>query len=235
MVWELRDQLDDLRSHALVGNALEKAGLAVVDDDLLWLSKDLDMTQAHAGSQREQLLALMENETSLRIVYGSLRSSTIRRETKLQQLEEELQLLQKDASDTPSEIQKNNTRSEALIYTEGRVLEMETQVAQALAYEASLEHMWDRLLSMKQGNEDAVQALRFAAEEMDAQINKQLMKQKRTSHAAWQARNAASLNLQLFAAQAQARSKLKVKRRQMLEKATQEKLQKDMEQKVSWT
>ena len=226
----LRSQLDSLRSASLVSHAIA----TVEDDDLEWLSNDLQMLeQARVGTAKERLKAAMETEMELRLTFGSLRSSTRRREDKLHQLDEELYLLEKAASATPAQTREKARDSSALAETESRVAAMEAKAASAMSYHDSLEFMHDRLIRLKQGSEEAVRALKLAGEEVEEQVRRRRLQQKATSHAAWQDRNAAELNLQLFAAQVQTRTNLKRQRRKLIEHSAAEEQRREAEQKAA--
>ena len=231
---ELQDQMEELRSKAIQGQKIQELGPQVVDDDLTWLADASQPTVDDPNvTTKEQLASAVEADTSLRLVYSGLRNSVLRRELKLQELADELRQLQKEATDTPQERRQDAARVQALAHVEARVQAMELKAVQTLDYSNSLHHMLDRLQRTKHHGAEALDSMKEQMSDIAKQIETQRQQQKSTSHRAWQDRNAASVNLELFAAQAQMREKLKVQRRGLLEKASKEAAEKAAAEKAA--
>ena len=97
---DLHEEMENLRHRSI---AARDAAPLVLEDDLMWLDDPSRPSLSDAtATAKEQLAAAHEQQTSLKLTFGNLRNSTLRRELKLQELADELQKAQDDATDTPS-------------------------------------------------------------------------------------------------------------------------------------
>ena len=128
--FQLTRQLADLREQRDLAKRLQEQAKGVEEDDLRWLlDKEEGGGSLMAGAAREEkeeLASQAEFVTKVRIAYGTLRNQTLRRQHKLEQLEEKLRLLQQEAAETPRdrrEAEGNTARHDATL---ARALQMET-------------------------------------------------------------------------------------------------------------
>ncbi|KAL1524227.1 hypothetical protein AB1Y20_019134 [Prymnesium parvum] len=217
----LRERIHELRRLAVQSQEARDHGPTVVDDDLTWLSGPADpVVIGPAATAKEQLAEATETDTSLRMMYSDLRNDTLRRELKLEALTNELLTLQREAIDTPQERRHITSRQQTLKEVQERVAEMELKALQAQDYTETLQLVYNRLNRTKHVGEEAVAAVKSQMEDIERQIEIHHQRQRAMTHAAWQERKAAGLNLELVAAQGRMRRKLKEQRRMVLDQRT---------------
>lgn len=205
----------------------------VEEDDLRWL---LDQEE-HGGSlqeaaeqqEREKVLEFEETVSQLRIQLGTLRNTTLRHTAKLHAKEEELRLLQHDAIDTPQEKKAAAARAARYDATKERLEAMEALADEQAEYTLTLLMLEKRLVQAKGGGGEVLQQLRDQITELELRRNRQECANGEVVHSAWQARNGASLQLDLALRQRRTHAMLESKRKQMLASSKKEAEQKRAE------
>ena len=189
----------------------------LTQDDLRWLldkeAKGGSLKAAAAELEAAELAEKEETVAQLRIELGRLRNGTLRRTTKLGILEKERKLLQEAAEDTPAEVREAAERVAKHEATLEQAVQMEVLADEQCDYALTLTMLVNRLTKAKAGTSDALQALRTQAAEYDLLTKRQAAANKPIVHAAWQARNGATLQEQLYAGQRRTRTMLEGKRK----------------------
>jgi hypothetical protein len=212
----LREQRDLAKARAVIAKKL-----TVEEDDLPMLLEKEDAGPAALAKEgaKAELAMVSEMVTQSRIAFGTLKNQTLRRQGKLKQLEEELRLLQQAAAETPTDRRQasdNRARHDATI---ARAEQMEQMADEQVEYTLTLKMLIKRLLEAKGGGEEMLAIVRQKMAELDLRADRQTVANNGITHAAYQARNASSLQLQLNDGGRRARQLLVHKRQSVLRKA----------------
>ena len=132
---------------------------AVVEDDLRWLldkEEGGSLSAKGAEALKEELSAVEEWVSNVRIQYGTIHNLTLRREDKLRALEEELRLQRAEAADTPAEKQQAADNIARHASVGERVTSMEQAADEMEEYTLTLNMLIKRLHEAKGGHEARV-------------------------------------------------------------------------------
>lgn len=165
------------------------------------------------------LSAAQDEVSRLRVQYGTLHNLSLRREDRLAKLEEELRLVQKEATDTRAEVRKAAERMARFKATTERLRVMDERADEQCEYALTLSMMLQRLLEAKGGGEDAVNSLRGQTAELELRTQRQLAANGEVVHAAWQAKNGSLLQTELVIGQQRTRRLLDRQRQDVLKRA----------------
>lgn len=214
----------------MVANAREQRGQTtkqapsstIAEDDLRWLLDKEDnggsITAGAAKQAQEELAGVADSVTKQRIAYGTLRNQTLRRQSKLEALEEEMRLLQREGAQTTGEKREateNQARRDA---TQARVLQMEQLADEQCEYTLTLNMLIKRQMGEKGGVQDRMAKIREKLTVVDQKTDRQAAEKGVIRHAQWQARNAMQLQEQLNGASKRTRQLLVHQRKGMLSK-----------------
>ena len=217
-IQELRDERDRTRKAALDGANKP----AVVDDDLRWLlDKEPDGGSIAAGAakvEQAELAEVAEHVTKQRIAYGTLKNSNLRRQRKLDALEEELRMVKQEMAETPADRRNASRDRERHDATKARVIEMEQLAAEQVEYTATLDMLIKRLLSEKGGGNEMLQRVRDKMAEIDLKTDRQTAESGVINHSSWQAKNGMQLQLTINDKGRRARQILVSKRKKIITK-----------------
>lgn len=215
-IYELREQRDLAKARAAKAKSL-----MVEDDDLPLKLEKQDAGPADLAKEgaKAELEAVSELVTQSRIAYGTLKNQTLRRQGKVKQLEEELRLLQQAAAETPTDRRQASENSARRDATLARAEQMEQMADEQVEYTLTLKMLIKRLLEAKGGGEEMLATVRQKMAELDLRADRQTIANNGITHAAFQARNASQLQLQLNDGGRRARQLLVRKRQHVLRKA----------------
>ena len=213
MLAEAREQRDSSKTSQAAPKPL------IVEDDLRWLLDKEDnggsMKAGAAKQAQEELDGVAETVTKLRIAYGTLRNQTLRQQTKLEALEEELRLLQNEATSTKSEIRMASENQERRDATKARAAQMEQLADEQCEYTLTLKMLIKRAGEEKGGVEERLNRMREKLSLVEKKTARQTAEKGVIRHAQWQAKNGMQLQAQLNSSSKRAR-KLLVHQRQSL-------------------
>ena len=114
-----------------------------------------------------------EHATKQRIAYGNIRNLTLRRQAKLEQLQEELRLQQQEAIDTPRDKRRASDNLAQRDATQGRVEQMEKLADEQVEYTLTLHMMIKRMREAKGGGEEMLSKVREKIATVEAKKAKQ--------------------------------------------------------------
>ena len=197
--FQLQRQLAELRERSDAKD--REVAKPVQEDDLRWLLDKEEgggsLSVGAAREAKEELAYQAEIVTKKRIAFGTLHNQTLRRQRKLEALEEEMRLLQHEAATTPRESRaadQNQARHDA---TAARVLQMESLADQQCEYTQTLQMMISRSTTEKYGVNERLGELRSAMELVAQKTDRQIAESGVLKHAKYQARNARQMQEQV--------------------------------------
>ena len=216
MVADLKQTAEIARSRALIASKP-----MVVEDDLQWLmdkEESTPLAAMAANEDHQELTRWAEHATKQRIAYGNIRNLTLRRQAKLEQLQEELRLQQQEAIDTPRDKRRASDNLAQRDATQGRVEQMEKLADEQVEYTLTLHMMIKRMREAKGGGEEMLSKVREKIATVEAKKAKQTSENGIINHAHWQSRNAMKLQGELNDGGRRARQQLVQRRKNLLSK-----------------
>ena len=194
----------------------------IKEDNLRWLldKEENGGSLLAAGAQEAEgeLEDAAAEVTKQRVAYGTLRNNVLQRTKKLEKLKDELRVLRQANAETDADrrfVAEVTQRHDATL---ARVEEMERMADEQADYSLTLDLLTKRLHTEKGGGEGMLATVREKMAEVEHKTEQQMIANGSLSHASWQAKNGAKVQVELNDNGRRARQQLVTTRRRILER-----------------